>query len=119
MKRNVFIGIIIAGGVAAFFGMFFLTTGIAVLPYDSDAGNKDTLLGVIFGILGLVGIFGGIAGKRKANSESPATAKENAYQKALEKINPDVLSELKKERDQGMITEEQFRELVIAKRWQK
>lgn len=119
MKRKACITIIVLGGIAEFWGLVFLLAGFGVVKYDFSMANTFVILGAILAVLGLVGIFGGIAGKRKANIAAEKQAEENAYQRALERIDPNILKGLREDLEQGKMTEEEFRDKVVAKCWHR
>lgn len=110
-KREAGILIIIFSIVATVIGAFVLEAGIAV-DMDVGGGAADTyvLIGIIVALVGIAGIIFGVRTKNSSAGE-----KGDRYEKALECISNTELDKLKQELSDGMITEEQFRQLVIQK----
>ena len=97
--------------VMAVIGLWVLEAGVAVdMELGGGAADKYVLIGIIVGALGVAGIIFGVRLKR-----SSAGDKESRYQEALECISNTELEKLKSELADGMITEEQFKQLVVQK----
>ena len=117
MKRKLCIFLIVLGGIFTYLGVSFLSTGLSLMKIYGDADTTVPLMiiGIVGLALGLPGIFGGIAAKRRVNRNARFSKEDLAFNEALENIDPDVLAKLKRERAQDMLTEEEFRQQVILK----
>ena len=111
MKRVLGIIITVIGGVCMYLG--FLGNLDKFITFE-DAGTTF-VVGAAVGVVGVILLTVGIILIKKGNASSGAARLDAAFNAASAVVPSTELSKIKREREQGLINEEEYKRKVIAR----